>query len=1055
MKKYILLLLTCLALAISSCGKSGGDDEGKGGGGDNPDGKKTDLKKVLKFNADSDTLNVRSIDFSSQQSVPIALDLAAIKEATAQYKVTIKARVLASRSLPKGSELPSNKIIYSFDKRGGDHFFTLEKGGKDSTQLFYQINKIDGTDKDYLVLQIEFYVSYKNGSENKQDGVSPVALIAERKIEIQNQLDPHIFLHSEMGKQQSFKVLYTSSIPADVLKDMSYVDKANYTVELAPDSIATTILTPKLEFRVPGTVESDVQFIPNEDRTTAFSEINVTRDNFSSQSDSYKFYRCGDDQDEELYFIKPGGNSRVSEITAPISPTPTPKTPEDLKYNLAMFVKNIVSCNSIRGSKLAMTFGAGVSNSVAFKVPGNPSVEIGDKTWSTWTSPTLDYGSDLWMALLNTPTPVPNQVDAFLKINGKKTHEATIRISNQAETAILKWNIKRDEKERHIALLQGGTKELNIKVDYMPGTAKTSGRKIRLKINDMWKDDDRGFSRCVLLFNAVESPPYVTVDPKDKDRKKCTDDGFIVYVRDDIAKDILIKASAQSISGAPQDITINTPKCDDTDTCQVASFNDEGMPVRISVDNTKACYYPMFTYESEGMIRDTGIPLDNDKSCYQSPRPPSKIPSLIMPGAKKHFIVEVSSVKDSSIYPATMTAFYLHAISIKGMSDKTLEEREIVDNKDVKMYKLTLADVDNTKGAGINRTIIGLKPCAISSVQATDSLPQCQTNPSGENRQFFLIEDSRSNRNEGDGYSTIGVRVFPSGDEVSYVGTTKNLWAYKEATTADIKPNIDLRGFEGADYDHGGRGWRQCKLQALRHGVGGMFDYDQVYGSYINRICPSRYKTSVGTANITPIAINMTNLDYNGSCPQNKAMVLPGEELSVMYTDFADLKVNYSGFDQDWDGLSIENQRQIVIRNYSGQLTDKKFEETDYSANFAINLPVGDPNLSRCRDDDVYGVKTETPPTGKHSANLNLNIEKFDLTTGQTTTKGYGTNPSSASGVITTQMCSNIAAYGGAEGQECNADGIRDIGNNFHLGICQKRLDGTTPYEACSIDQLI
>jgi hypothetical protein len=1051
MKKIILLLLTCLALAISSCGKSGGDDEGKGGGGDGPDGTQTNLKRVLKFNADSDVLKVQSIDFGSQQAVPIALDVPAIKEATAKYKVTIKARVLASRRFAKGSELPADKIIYSFERRGGDHYFSLEKGGKDSTQLFYQINNTVG---DYLVLKIEFYVSYKNGSENQQDEVNPVALIADRKIEIQDKLDPHIFLHREMGKQQSFKVQYASSIPADVLKELSYVDKANYTVELAPDSSATAILTPKLEFRVPGAAESEVQFIPSEDRTMAFSDINVTRDNVAAQSDSYRFYRCGDDQNEELYFIKPGGNSRIFEITAPISPTPTPKRPEDLTSNLAMFVSNIIACNS--GSKLDMTFGAGGSNSAVFKVPGNQSVEIGDKSWSTWTSPALDYGRELWMALLDSPTPTPKQVVAFLRLNGNNEHKATINITNKAETAILKWGIKREEKERHIALLQGNTKELNIKVDYMPETAKASGRKIQLKINDIWKDDGHGNSTCVLLFNAVESPPYVTtVDHKE--RTKCSHDGFIVYVRDDVAKDILIKASAQSISGTPQDITINTPKCEDPDTCQVASFDDEKMPVKISVDNTKACYYPMFTYESDGMIRDTTkSSLNDDKSCYQSPRSPSTIPSLIMPGSTKHFIVEVSSVKDSSMDSATMTTFYLHAISFIKKSDTVIEERDIADSANVKMYKLTLVDADNKQGGGNGRDIIGLKQCAISSVLATDSVPQCQTNPSGENRQFFLVEDSRSKRDEGDGYDTIGIRVFPSGDEASYIKTPKNLWAYKEAAAADIKPNITFKGFQG-DGDNNGKGWRLCQLHALRHGVGGMFDYDQEYGSSINRICPTIYKPGVGTSNITPIAINMTNLEYKGSCNGNIAKVFPGEWLSVMYTDFADLKVNYSGFDQDWSSYTIANQRQIVISNYSGQLKDKKFEETDYSADFTISLPVGDPDSEKrkCRDYDVYGTKTEGAP-GRNSANLTLNIKKFDLTTGYTTTTGYDKNPRNASVVITTDLCGGIEAYGGKGGQECHADGIANVGNNFRLGICQKNdSDLKNPYEVCNVNDLI
>ncbi len=212
-------MLKFVALTISSCGKLGGDDEGKGGVGDNPYGTQTNLKRILKLNTASEDLKVQSIDFDSQQRIPIVLDLSTIKEATGKYKVTIKARVLASRNFPKGADI-TDKISYGFGVAGKDKFVILEKGVKENEILRYQVNNSVG---DYLELQIEFYVSYKNDLENKQDEVNPVVLIAERNIKIQNKPDSHTFLHSEMGKQQSFKVFYSSSITDDVLKGLPYV----------------------------------------------------------------------------------------------------------------------------------------------------------------------------------------------------------------------------------------------------------------------------------------------------------------------------------------------------------------------------------------------------------------------------------------------------------------------------------------------------------------------------------------------------------------------------------------------------------------------------------------------------------------------------------------------------------------------------------------------------------------------------------------------------------------------------------------------------------------
>lgn len=1049
MKKIILLLLTCLALAISSCGKSGGDDDGKGGGGDNPDGTKTDLKKVLKFNADSEALKVQSVDFNSQQAIPIALDLPIIKEPTAKYTVTIKAIALSGPKI-SGTDVTS-KISYGFGAAGGPHSIILEKGGTDSTKLFYQVSNSIGK---YLVLQIQFYISYKNGSVVLQDNVNPVALIADRSIDF-NEFT-HIFLHSEMGKQKSFTVTYSSSIPSDVLKELSYVDKATYTVGLSADSSATTLLTQKLEFKVPGAIESEVQFIPYEDRSKAYADINVIRDNAGLQTSSYTFYRCGNDQyDEELYFTTPGGNSRVKEVTAPIAPN-KPKTLDDIKSYLGRLgiISNIISCNSKKDSKLDMIFGAVDSDSAIFVVPNDQRVVNGDKKWSTLNSPAIDYGADLGMALIDkSPEATPDEVPAYLKLlgGGNRSYPLNIKITNLAKTAVLKWDFK-DDKDRNIALLQGATKDLKIKVGFMPDGAQDSGRKMQLKINDIWKDD-----KCVLLFEANDTAS-VKVEPKGHRTNCIKDGGITLSINDNVEKSpegIVIKATAKAISGEQQDVIISTPKCEDANTCQVTTFNDEGKPVKISVDNAKACYYPMFTYDSSGMI---------DKSCYKNTRLPTVKPSLIMPGFKKHFIVEVSSVNDTSIETATMTTFYLHAISIKNVSGGTLDEQEInKDSSNLKMYKLTLKDVDNKKAQGADRTITGLTPCAISNGLATDSVPQCHTDPSGtggENRQFFLIEDTRKSRDDGNGYSTVGIRVFPGGDESSYIKTTKNLWAYTEATANDIRPNIVFKGFIGADLDNGGYGWRACELRALRSGDSQSdFDYNIQYGagSAIYRICPTMYRADGD--NITPIAINMTNKDYNKDgkavCPQNSPTVLYGEELSVMYTDFSDLQLDFTGFDHDWSGGSIGEERTITIKNYSGQIKDIGFESTESSAQFTINLPVGDPNLSRCRDTDVYGVKTAGAPG--RSANLKLNIKDFDLKTGQT----KSSYPDGASVVITTDMCKNIDAFkkdisGGQGRGQCSAPNVGKVGSNFGLGYCDRNAsDPKNPYEICNVYNLI
>lgn len=1057
MKKIILLLLTCLALAISSCGKSGGDEDGKGGGGDNPDSKITDLKKVLKFNADSEALKVQSVDFNAQQAIPITLDLSAIKEPTARYTVTIKAIALSGPKI-SGTDV-TGKISYGFGAAGGPHSIILEKGGTDSTKLFYQVSNSIGK---YIVLQIQFYISYKNGSVVLQDNVSPVALIAERSIDF-NEFK-HVFLHSEMGKQKSFTVTYSSSIPPDVLKELSYVDKATYTVGLSSDSSATTLLTQKLEFKVPGMIESEVQFIPYEDRSKAFANINVIRDNAGSQTSSYTFYRCGDDQyDEELYFITPGGNSRVKAVTASIAPN-KPSTIDDIRSYLGRLgiISNIISCNSKKDSPLDMIFGTSDYNSAIFVVPGDPRIVFGDKKWSTWKSPAIDYGVDLGVALIDkTPDATPDEVPAYLKLLGAggRSYPLDIKITNQAKTAILQWDFKNDQ-DRNIALLQGATQDLKIKVGFMPEGAKDSGRKMKLKINDIWKDDDQGVSRCVLLFDAVDTDA-VKVEPKGPRTNCIKDGGITLTINDNVvnsAEGIVIKARAKAISGAQQEVRVVAPKCDGATDCQVTDFVDEGKPVKISVDNAKACYYPMFTYESAGMI---------DKSCYKDTRIPTMKPSLIMPGLNKHFIVEVSSVNDNSTENATMTTFFLHAISIKNVAGGKLEEQEITkDISNFKMYKLKLKDVDNKKAP--DRTIIGLTPCAISKDMASGALTQCHTEPSGtggENRQFFLIEDTRKSRDDGNGYSTVGIRVFPGGDESSYIKTTKNLWAYTEAPKdSDIKtirPDIIFKGFVGADFKHGGLGWRQCELQALKStGTKDDFDYNKQYGSgsAIYRICPTMYTEG---DHITPIAINMTNKDYkdekNGKavCPQNSPTVLYGQELSLMYTDFSDLQLDFTGFNHDWSGDSIGEERTIKIKNYSGQIQDIGFESTESSAQFTISLPVGDPNLSRCRDGDVYGVKAEGNPG--HSANLMLNIKDFDLRTGQTKSS-YNDG---ASVVITTEMCNNIGAFrkdisGGQGRGQCSAPNVGEVGSNFGLGYCDRNAnDPKKPYEVCNVYNLI
>ncbi len=1000
LKKVFGISTLLLVVLVASCGKMSGNDDGTGGGGGPDDPKNLDFKKIIKFDTSSrseDTIKLQSFDLNSKTSgkIPIELDLATVKNYKGDYKVgvTILDKQHVNVKDPSALEYGFN------DLKGGQKTIILNNGDdvtKQKAVLYFSTNSLVSASsglQSYAVFSIIFNVSYKNGSQIAQENSIANIIVSRRYIIIgKSQKDKNdsidVISRSNMDKDNTLTkimVNYYSAVPSAILKDGLY-ESADYEVIFGPFSSKSDadIVNPVnkiLHFQKDKTssnpISIPVEYKPHWDDTynqaqflfRDVSNMEYAKD-ISGAPASYIFFRCDDTNGslQQFYFLDSlATRTYESTYNVVLSNTEEGRNKEMLHFIICG--KGVGSTDVIEKYTYNVTDSSQQRDYLRFKM-------IKTEAESTFINREL-YNTDNYISNQNNigviylkagikPEEYQNlanlTVDVNYKLGADVNVKRTIKVSSRDSVAFVHW---------------GDAQATDVRVPLDPDEKLTA---LEVKVDNWSKDplkDNKNIAE--VRFTGAKGGGFCFLEKEDGDCDTSNPDLVIKVKKTDqgigIAKVYIkpIKAINKipiGIEGLLKDEM--DPKTDNF--YPSVKSPDETKAVTLTITPANANFYPCM-HETNGACIGGST---------KSPVPDSNV-FKVLKGSNKHFIIEISSVNDnasgtgkcSDNSGSPLGEFHLRPFMylVPGSDydhydkDKDKDNIKPITDPSFKIYKLSTGLDESDSGDDTPDMQIGRKIKDKSVCFEGGNQNNCRTMQAGKGdcRQFFLVEDNRTDGRKcpgaqsGQGCITVvGVSNYDNDDAIMSRYPAKS-WRYIEIEKAEEhNPNIKFTGLRGSD----NRGWGKCSMRAVSDS-GNVFRSDnaikifrtgqKINGSLVVANNMTKYGTKKDYCSLGVIPDSSSNL----LC--NSPMLKYGDKLSVLDNDFTDLKVDFVGFDSEWNS----NDKTMVIQNYSGQLgylndkydekgspsyVDSFFQNSTFT--FSLRLPVGDPNMSQCGMDE-------------------------------------------------------------------------------------------------------
>lgn len=1125
LNKFLSFSVMLLFIFIVSCGKTGGNDDGTGGGGNPDDPKNLDYKKIIKFDTSSqsaDAIKMQSFDLNSKQvgSIPIELDLTTIKSYKGDYKVGVT-------FLDKGhlSTKELNALKFGFNDLGGPSTVVLnneDDANKRKAILYFSPNslaKMSTNASGYAVFSVIFNVSYKNGSQIEQANCKANIIVTRRYVTIQksqiNNGNIDVISRSKIkeGSPVTIKVLYYSDVPTLKLKDGLF-ETADYQVEFDKKSSEddAEIVTKELHFKKDETassaISSDLLYKPKwrdlvNQASFVFKDLNTGdyAKSLSSAIVKYKFFRCDESGEKQLYFIDGLEDTNYNQTFNVYFDDSAQKAPvmqfivcgKDVGSSVGKYRYQLSDITAGGGDYLTFMMNQADHGSKAIdKFFENTDNYISDQSVLGYISLRPDIKPEEYNKLSNLTAQLSYDL-------GEVSIKRTISLSAPDSVARIQWS---EKQESEIAISLDSTDPLvgvETKVIWTKKAPQYKVAEVKFRgIKDFFCFVENDSDSC-----NRDKPDLVV-----KVKKETTRDDEVSTVKVKIKPQATIKATDLVFEGLLKDDSVSPsefyPSIKDP---------DDKKKVSLTITSANANFFPC-KHRIDGTCIDSGsVGYTPDSNIFK-----------VLKGNKKHFIIEISSSKDigknnggtcDTKESPPLGDFYLRPFmySVDPADYNDPSKGVIVPIKDprFKIYKLSTG-LDNTKsGADTSdsdlkngRKIIGSSVC----FQGNDSSKSfCQTIKSGKDgdcRQFFLVEDNRTNgracaaANAGSSCITvIGVSNINSDQGVLSKYPARS-WRYIEIDKVkEHNPNIKFTGLKGVE----DRGWGKCNMQAIANSKV-VFDANNAIkilraGQKVkDKLVVASNMTIYGAQNqycslgVIPYSSNTVLCNY----PRLKY----GDNLSVLDNDFQDLNFRFTGFDQDWNN----SDKVIEIENYSAQLGylndkyDEKGAVTSYiddylqrsTFTFSLRLPVGDPSEDKCGAKEFsydqcksYPVETNPNPYnwdggsslyGRYNKNicadylpdLIVDVKEFKYNTYEAT-KRYDNNggtPNKDALVLT-----NLCSITGDDGTKSSCDfshpdhSMADIwkellNSYFWPGTCVvNKKDAKNPSFDCTIDKIL
>lgn len=1124
LNKILSISTLILFIFIASCGKTGGNDDGTGGGGNPDDPKNLDYKKIIKFDTSSqsaDAIKMQSFDLNSKQvgSVPIELDLTTIKNYKGDYKVGVT-------FLDKGHNTKDlSALKFGFNDLGGSSTVVLNNEddvNKRKAILYFSPNslaKMPTNASGYAVFSVIFNVSYKNGSQIEQANCKANIIVTRRYITIKksqiNNCDIDVISRSKIkeGSPVTIKALYYSDVPPAKLKDGLF-ETADYQVEFDKKSSEddAEFVTKELHFKKDETssssgIANDLLYKPKwrdlvNQAAFVFKDLNTGdyAKSLGSGIVKYKFFRCDESGEQQLYFIDGLEDTNYNQTFNIYFDDSSKKAP----------VMQFIVCGKDVGSSVGKyryqlsNITAGAGDYLTFMMnQGEPGSKAIDKYFDNTDNYISDQSVLGYISL--RPDIKPEEYNKLSNLTAQLSYDfggvsikRTISLSAPDSVARIQWSEKQ-ESEIAISLdSTGPLVEVETKVIWTKTAAQYKVAEIKFRgTKDVFCFVEHDSDSC-----NRDKPDLVV-----KVKKETTAKDEVSTVKVKIKPQATVKAADLLIEGLLKDDSVSP-----SDFYPSIKDPDDKKKVSLTITSANANFFPC-KHGTDGTCTGSGsVDYTPDSNIFK-----------VLKGNKKHFIIEISSSKDTgknnggtcdTKESPPLGDFYLRPFmySVDPVDyDKGTGTIVAIKDPKFKIYKLSTG-LDNTKpGADTpdsdlknGRKIIGSSVCFQGGENSTSVCQTIKSGKDGDCRQFFLVEDNRTDgrtcatANAGSSCITvIGVSNINSDQGVLSKYPARS-WRYIEIDKDKVNehnPNIKFTGLRGVE----DRGWGKCNMNAIENS-NAVFDANNAIkilraGQKVkDKLVVASNMTVYGAQNqycslgVIPYSSNTVLCNY----PRLKY----GDNLSVLDNDFQDLNFRFKGFDEGWNS----SDKVIEIENYSAQLGylndkyDEKGAVTSYiddylqrsTFTFSLRLPVGDPSEDKCGakefgSDQCKSYPVETNPNpysweggsslyGRYKKicadylpDLIVDVKEFKYNTYEATKRYDNGGTPNKDALVLTNLCS----IKGDDGTKSSCDfthpdhpmgGVwKELLNSyFWPGTCVvNKEDAKNPKFDCTIDKIL